>query len=216
MENTKLNGGDGSDDAAVQDDIDLGDGFFREESPQQPAEDIDLANYRAGQSLDLTKIVALPANQRIEVRRPKPKEWFRAYSGETLERLWVHEGDGINDFHLVRNDIAANMPDEFVEVYLGLCINSSGKMFLWPIKCGGQSGQEFTESALQHLSQARTTWLRRKWVPRIKAHQSDVNSLDGIEPEWPADLSVRKIISRAFSGRVIESMDHPRLKFVRG
>ena len=195
----------------------LGDEFFRKETPQQPStEEIDLANYRAGQSLDLTKIVALPANQKAEIRGPKSKEFFRAYSAETLERLWVHEGDGINDYYLVRNDIAASMPDEFMEVYLALCINSSGKMFLWPIKCGGQSGQEFTESALQHLSQARREWLRRKWVPRIKAHQADVNSLDGIEPEWPADLSVRKIISRAFSDRVIESIDHPRLKFVRG
>jgi hypothetical protein len=193
----------------------LGDEFFRKEtSPQQPTEEIDLANYRAGQSLDLTKIVALPTSQKGEIRRPRPKEWFQACSTKTLERLWVHEGDGINDFYLVRNDIATAMPDEFVEVYLALCINSSGKMFLWPIKCGGQSGQEFTESALQHLSQAQTTWLRRKWVPRIKAHHADTNSLDGIEPEWPADLSVRTIISRAFAGKVIESLDHPRLRFV--
>jgi hypothetical protein len=202
---------------AATEDQPLGDEFFRKEEPQQTAaEDLDLAKYRSGQSLDLEKIVALPVSQKVEIRRPKPKEWFRSYSAETLERLWLFEGDGINDFYLVRNDIAAMMPDEFIEVYLALCINSSGRMFLWPIKCGSQGGQEFTESALQHLSQARTSWLRRRWIARIKTHQPDVSSLDGVEPEWPADLSIRTIISRAFADRIIASPDHPRLKFVRG
>jgi hypothetical protein len=189
--------------------------FFRTEKPQvqSPPEELDLAEYRSGQSLSLTNISALPTKPKIEIRKPKKKECFRCHHVESLERMWIFEGDGIDDYYLVRGDIAAELPDEFAEAYLALCVNSSGRLFLWPIKCGTEGGQEFTETALDHANKARSKWIRRKWLAKRKMHRPEEIDVDEV-PEWPEE-SMRSIISRAFGDKVIRSLDHPCLRFVK-
>jgi hypothetical protein len=206
MEPSKLNGHTGQ--AETEE-------FFSQPEPLPNCrQELDLDEYRSGQSLDLANITAQSAMQKIEVRRPKKKEWFRCPAAETLERVWLMEGDGISEFYLVRKDVVSEFPDEFTEAYLALCINPAGRLFLWPIKCGSEGGQEFTESALAHVSQARANWIRRKWVGKLKAHRVDVGDMED-QPEWPDDIDMRSIITRAFGDRVIRSLDHPLLRFVR-
>jgi len=205
MEPSKLNG---QADQAHED-------FFCEPEPlPSSTAELDLEDYRSGQSLDLANIRAQPAAQKIEVRRPKKKEWFRTHAAANLERVWLLEGDGISEFYLVRRDIVAEFPDEFVEAFLVLCINPAGRLFLWPIKYGTEGGQEFTDSALSHVSQARASWIRRKWIGKLKSHRIDVGDMED-QPEWPVHINMRNIISRAFGDRVVRSLDHPSLRFAR-
>jgi len=192
----------------------LADEFFQKEKLQpQSSLAIDLEDYRAGQSLTLGDIKAMPASQKIEVRRPKPREWFRT-NAQSIERVWLKEGDGINEMFLAHRSIVAELPDEFDEAYLVPCINSAGRLFLWPIKCN-ESGQEFTEAALSHVAQGQSAWIRRQWVAKLKAHKIDVANMEDTEPSWPENLSVRDLITKAFSGKIITSIDHPQLKFAR-
>jgi hypothetical protein len=188
--------------------------FQTTESPKTAKQELDLDEYRSGKALDLANITSLPDSQRVDTRRPRKKEWFRCYSMADLQRVWIYEGDGINEIYLVRKDVALEMPDEFVEAYLVLCINSAGRLFLWPIKCS-EGGQDFTEAALQHVSRARSSWIRRKWINRSATFKVEASTLDGIEPEWPQDIEMRNIISKAFADRVIRSIDHPCLRFAR-
>ena len=177
------------------------------------AEEIDLEQYRAGQSPDLINYTSSSSTPKADCRKPRQKEWFRC-SAEPLEKMWIYESDaGINEVFLVHRDVALELPDEFTEVFLALCVNPSGRVFLWPIKCG-DGGQEFTEAALQHVAKARASWIRRRWVSSLRAHRIDVSDLEGFEPEWP-QVNMREIISRAFADRLIRSVDHPCLRFVR-
>src|SRR5262249_10149046 len=123
----------------------LGDDFFQStaEPSTKNAEDINLEEYRAGQSPDLINFESSSSTPRADCRKPRQKEWFRC-SSEPLEKVWIYESDaGINEVFLVHRDVALELPDEFTEVFLTLCINPSGRVFLWPIKCG-DGGQEFT------------------------------------------------------------------------
>jgi hypothetical protein len=207
IERSNLNG-------AAMENHALDDEFFQKRGkPQQSSQEIDLADYRAGQSLTLGDIKALPASQKIEVRRPKPREWFRTHA-ESIERVWLKEGDGINEVFLAHRSVVAELPNEFDEAYLVPCINTADRLFLWPIKCN-ESGQEFTEAALSHVGQAQSAWVRRQWVSKLKAHKIDVTDMDGAEPNWPENLSTRDLISKAFSGKIIASVDHPELKYAR-
>ena len=109
--------------------------------------------------------------------------------------------------------VATEFPDEFFEAYLVLCINPAGRLFLWPIKCGSEGSQEFTESPLSHVSQSRASWIRRKWVGKLKSHLVDLGDMED-QPDWPDNIDIRNIITRAFGERVIRSLDHPMLRFV--
>jgi len=192
----------------------IDEGYFTQETrtPTRAVE-LDLDEYRSGRPLDLAEIISLPPTQKIETRRPKKKEWFRCWSTEVVERVYLYEGDGIDDFYLVHRAVATELPDEFSEFYLVLCINSSGRLFVWPIKIGDTT-KEFTEMALSHAGQANLQWVRRRWIRRLNTHQIELNTLAGVQPEWPKELSMKEILSRAFADKVIKSLDHPSLQFI--
>jgi hypothetical protein len=137
--------------------------YTRENPPQSEREEIDPSEYRSGKPMQLTNITAAPSRQRILVRKPGAKEWFRTRSAEEIERAYLFENDD-GEFYLVHPRVVEELPDEFAEHYLIPCINTASRLSLWPIKIGS----EYTEKAIAHAVQARAQWIRRKWVKRIK------------------------------------------------
>jgi hypothetical protein len=190
----------------------IDDDYFVQQptTPLPATEELDLDEYRAGKPLKLTDITALAITQKAKVHRPKKTDWFRCWSNEALERVYLYEGEGIEDYYLVHPSVVDELPDDFYEAYLVLCVNSSGRLFLWPIKTGDASN-EFAEIAITHVSEACGKWVRRKWVSRLKTHQLERNDRIG-DPQWPENLSMREIVSHAFAGKVIKSLDHPCLQ----
>jgi hypothetical protein len=185
--------------------------FMRQPQTPLPAtEELDLDEYRAGKPLKLTDITALAITQKARIHKPKKNDWFRCWSTEAVERVYLYEGEGIEDYYLVHPAVVGELPDDFYEAYLVLCVNSYGRLFLWPIKTGDTSN-EFAETAITHVSEACGKWVRRKWVSRLKTHQLERNDRIG-DPQWPENLSMREIVSRAFAGKVIKSLDHPCLQ----
>src|SRR5262245_24929281 len=86
----------------------LGDEFFTQSEPlQQKPEDIDLNDYRAGQSTDLGDFVSLPVSRQAEIRKPRTLEWFQTYSMQAIEKVWTYHGEGINEVYLVKKDVVA-------------------------------------------------------------------------------------------------------------
>jgi hypothetical protein len=189
--------------------------FFQEpESPKTGGQDLDLDEYRAGKPLELPEVKELDSIPRVEARKPRAKEWFRC-SNEPLERVWIYEGDGIGEIYLVHPAVALEMPDEFSEAYLALCISLSGRLFLWPIKCSA-GGEDFTDAALQQVNRAKAGWIRRvKWINHLGIHKVEFNTVENVTPEWPKEVRIRDIIARAFGEKVIRSVDHPCLRLAR-
>ena len=53
------------------------EGYFTKEAvTPSSVPDIDLEDYRSGKPLNLTEIATSPTKMRIEVRKPRKREWF--------------------------------------------------------------------------------------------------------------------------------------------
>jgi hypothetical protein len=185
--------------------------FFQgSESPKTESKELDLDEYRAGKPLELTEILETESLPRVAVRKPRGEEWFRCANLD-LERVWLYESGRLGETYLVIRSVALELPEDCFEAYLALCINLAGRLFLWPIKC---SGGDFADDALRHAAIAKAEWIRRKWDNTRGRHRIKFNTQDAA-PEWPKEINIREIISRAFTDRVIRSIEHPCLKFAR-
>ena len=87
--------------------------------------------------------------------------------------------------------------------------------FLWPIKISGDYLDPWNASAHELALLAREKWIRvksnrdqRMYEARIPEHQFD-------DPEWP-DLTYKEILRKAFKDKLIDSLEHPVLKKLRG
>ena len=97
------------------------------------------------------------------------------------------------------------------------CVNQAGDLFLWRIKLPGPDGRSntWTESALQIALAAETTWGRMvsDTTNGIYTHYEPTGVLP--DPKWP-DLSFPAMLKIAFRDRMIDTIDHPVLRDLRG
>jgi len=98
------------------------------------------------------------------------------------------------------------------------CINRAGVVFLWPVRLPSPDGRQL---AWHHSAQVAAEMAMKRWI-RVKANMSlgayDIfeASCTIPEPEWPSDISFLKLLEIAFKGRLVDSLDHPVLKRLRG
>jgi len=96
-------------------------------------------------------------------------------------------------------------------------VNRANDLFLWRIKLPGPDGRpnSWSESALDVAKSAEAAWCRMvaDMANGIYSHWESDRSFP--DPKWPA-LSLAEIIKLAFRGRMIDSLDHPVLRELRG
>jgi len=120
--------------------------------------------------------------------------------------------------YLVIPDIARDIPGEYVMSTMHTCINRAGVVFLWPVRLPSPDGRQL---AWHHSAQVAAEMAMKRWI-RVKANMSlgayDIfeASCTIPEPEWPSDISFPKLLEIAFKGRLVDSLDHPVLKRLRG
>jgi hypothetical protein len=88
---------------------------------------------------------------------------------------------------------------------------------LWRIKLQGpgQKLNSWSRSAIQAAKKAETEWVRLKTDRAAGAYKAETAAGIADDPRWP-DHDIAKLLEIAFRDRVIESMDHPVLKRLRG
>jgi hypothetical protein len=74
---------------------------------------------------------------------------------------------------------------------------------------------DWNRSALEAAAMAETQWVRVASNMALGAYEVFTASAEWHEPEWP-DTPLKEILRVAFKGRVIESLDHPVLRQLRG
>jgi hypothetical protein len=96
-------------------------------------------------------------------------------------------------------------------------ITRQGVFFVWPIRLPGSDGKldDWSRSALEAASLAESRWIRVASNMSLGAYEIFTATADWPEPEWP-DLSFNELLRIAFKGRVIDALDHPVLKRLRG
>ena len=95
--------------------------------------------------------------------------------------------------------------------------NRQGVLFLWPCRLPGPDGKidDWSRTALAAADMARTGWVRVASNMALGAYDVFEAKGDLPEPEWP-DVPFKELLRVAFKDRLIETLDHPVLRKLRG
>jgi hypothetical protein len=96
-------------------------------------------------------------------------------------------------------------------------INRQGVLFLWPCKMPGPDGRldEWSRTGLEAAQMAAKRWVRVVANMGLNAYEVFEATGDLPAPEWP-DLPFKEVLRIAFRDRLIDTIDHPILRALRG
>jgi len=167
--------------------------------------------YGEGQDVRLVLVSVL-------VRKPHRQEFVRTHTEPdmTLEAAILEFKQDRQSF-IVSPELAPYLPGEAVSKLLIPTITNHGALFLWPVKLPDENGRldEWNAVALEASERAKSKWVRL--MANMPAGTYDVLEAAGqfSEPVWPV-ASLQKLLEIAFKDRVIDAMDHPVLRRLRG
>lgn len=156
----------------------------------------------------------------VPVRKPD-KSWFVRVHPEAAYALQtaVVELKEDRETYLVAPALWAALVAEstFSPRALFTAINRQGVLFVWPVRLPGADGKldEWSRTALEGADRARQGWVRMAANMSLGAYDLFVATGDLPEPEWP-ELPFRDLLRIAFKDRLIDSLDHPVLRKLRG
>jgi hypothetical protein len=167
------------------------------------------------EGLGVKKVVAT-----IPVRKPNNQDFIRVHPSPDF-RLPVAliELRDEREMYLVRPYIAREIPGEYFAATMYTTINRAGVVFLWPVRLPGTDGRQLTwhTSAAEAAEAAMKGWVRVRADMSLGAYVWWEASSTTPEPTWPKDLTFERMLEIAFkNGRLVESLDHPVLKQLRG
>ena len=169
------------------------------------------ANYAAG--LGVKKMLTT-----VPVRKPGKQEWFRVRPGEEWRiQTACYEDEELRETYLVDRSLWTELAGLIHPALILTCVSRSGDLFLWRCKLPGPDGRpnHWTDSALAIAREAETDW-RRMAANMVAGYYDGFQPTAALpDPEWP-DRTFTEILRTAFKGRLIDSLDHPLLRKLRG
>ncbi len=154
----------------------------------------------------------------IPVRKPTKQEFIRAHSGADFQlETMVLELKDDRESYLIAPALHGELVDEAVPKILRVAINLQKVLSVWPIRLPDADGKldTWNASALEAAKTAEEKWLRMTSNKSLGAYDLFVATGIHSEPEWP-DLSLEQILSIAFKGNYIDSLEHIVLRKLRG
>ena len=151
----------------------------------------------------------------ISIEKPNKKLWTACHPTMEARRVAAIEmpedrGSGI---YVVRKDIVPFVPsDEITIVALHLATTKSGKYLLWPAKHGDDS---WAISMREAIEAAKGDWIRLVSKRSEGRYEAKPPKNDLGKPTWP-NKTFAEIFAIATKDRVIDSVNHPVLKVLRG
>jgi hypothetical protein len=156
----------------------------------------------------------------IPVRKPS-KEWFvRTHPNEEFRlSTYVIELKEDSEMYLVEPSLWPELAGEttFGPRALITSINKQGVLFLWPIRLPGADGRidDWNRSALEAATLAAKSWVRVQANMSLGGYEVYQATGSWGDAAWP-ELSFSELVRLAFKDKVIEALDHPVLKRLRG
>lgn len=156
----------------------------------------------------------------VPVRKPA-KEWFVQVHPEESYRVQtaVLELKEDRETYLVAPALWPELATEptFGPRALFTAQNRQGVLFVWPVRLPGPDGKidDWNRSALEAATMAVGRWVRVAANMALGAYNVDEALGEIPPPKWP-ETSFRDLLAVAFKGRLIDSLDHPVLRKLRG
>jgi hypothetical protein len=185
------------------------------DNSEKPNEEIDvIKQLRVPQDFG-SKLGAKKRLTTVPIRKPNKHEFVRVHS--TMEPMVVMTLEDERETFLGTSDIADSHPGQMVKKELVPAITRQGVLFLWPLRVPGEYGKtdNWLASAREAAAHAVHAWVRVQSNMSLGAYEV-YEAIGAIpDPVWP-DLSMDEIVRIAVRGRVINTIDHPVLRKLRG
>ena len=184
----------------------------------EPPDPFDPAALRLDQAFTETAGVK-KLLRRIPVRRPHPHDFCRVHPDKAyrLAAALIDFRDERDAVYLIAPNVVKEMPGEFVMSMLYTTITRQGVVLLWPVRLPPSDGRhnEWHRSAAEAAELAMTRWIRVKANLALGAYEMFEAAGTIPDPEWPQE-TLRELLRIAFSDRLVDSLDHPVIRRLRG
>lgn len=157
---------------------------------------------------------------KICLARPRNEEFFQIHPD--LDQFLIgcvvqvagHDGR-LGDLYVLAPDVAEQCPEVGKAKILVPCALRRGGYVLWPVRyvSEGERRDSWTESAYQIIHEHTGNWIRVQ--SGRGAYSCVVAQVQGDGATWP-DGGLDALYSRALKGRVIQNVNHPVLRQLRG
>lgn len=177
----------------------------------------DLENLRLGQNFAETAGVK-KLLKTVPVHRPSPQEFVRVRPDPAYrDNFPVIELKDDREEFVVVSELLPELIGEFVSKTLYTAINRQGVLFLWPVRLPDPTGRsnEWWRTGRECAELAMHKWMRMKSNMSLGGYEMWEAESTMSEPIWP-DVSFQEIIKIAFKDRLIQTLDHPVIKRLRG
>lgn len=154
----------------------------------------------------------------IPVRKAGPQEYVRVHSSpDYRENFPIIELKDEREEYIVTASLVPELIGEFVIKTLYLAINRQGTLFFWPVRLPGPDGKDMNwwKSAREAAELAMKDWLRVKANMNLGAYDTFKAASVISKPDWPT-LGYWELIKIAFRDHLIDRIDHPVIKRLRG
>jgi len=175
----------------------------------------DLTNLRLDQAFTET-IGVKKLLTTVPVRKPNKQDFVRVHPSYH-ENFAVIDLKEDREIYLVTLPIAHELPGECLLVTLYTAINRQGVVHLWPVPLPASDGRvnEWHHSQAAAAERAMKRWIRVTANMSLGAYEMREASNTIPEPEWP-DFTFKDLIRIGFRDRLVDRLDHPVIKRLRG
>ncbi len=155
----------------------------------------------------------------VQVRKPRKDEFVRTRPEPAMAittAVYRDETTIGRETYFVYPSMRGEMLGLTTDVTLTVTITRQGVLLLWPVPAL-QEGRfnNWTLSARRAALEAQSRWVRMAANSALGAYDVQIAGADLPDPEWP-DKTLSELLEVAFQGRIIDSIDHPIVKRLRG
>jgi hypothetical protein len=186
-------------------------------STEQPRSAFDINRMRLNPSAS-HGIVLKKVLTGVQITKPHRQDFIRVRAGDAWRfPASVIESRIDRGTYLVDPDMRSVLVEHLVAKMLYLAMPRSGDVFFWPVKMQSGLGDldSWSESAHEAAHLAQDQWVSIRSNQKSGRYDAIVALGDLPEPTWPEE-SLETLLAQAFKGRVIESIDHPVARQLRG
>jgi len=153
----------------------------------------------------------------VPLRRPNKQTWFAVHPDSTTWMTAAVLKDELeDDNYIVAPALFGELEGEWAAKVLVPCITRQGSYYVWPIRLPDSGGRidGWNRSALEIARSCGGQWIRVTSNREVGSYDVTHSVSPTDPPVWPADTG--RLLETAVRGRVIDSLNHPMIKRLRG
>ena len=154
----------------------------------------------------------------VPVRKPSPQDFVRVHPDPAYrENFPIIELKDEREEYIVVADLVPALVGEFVTKTLFTAINRQGTVFFWPVRLPSPDGKnlDWWRSSREAAELAMKSWIRVRANMNLGAYDIFQAASVISDPEWP-QLGFWELIKIAFRDHLVDRIDHPVIKRLRG